>query len=308
MRGAVLLAVAALAAGCGSAAGVDLDDAADATAADTSRFEMHYDITGVPEKRSFRMTASGLFDFPNERGIMSVDGNFAALAGLAESVEFKEFRLLGNAGYARWSVKGKDYWVKEDVDEGSADAVELLIPLPGTPTEPTDVLARVVRASAETAELGKEEVRGAETTHFRARVDLRKLADQLPPDARAAAGALDEDSRFVPVDIWIDGEKRLRRITVEQVEDEARVATRFDLFGYGVEVEVEPPPRGEVISQEQFDKLTGEGTGEVLESGDAEAATPKEACASARRQLPKKQADEFCANLAPGQPGNKESE
>ena len=310
MRGAVLLAFAALAAGCGSAAGVDLDAAADATGADTSRFEMQYGITGIPAKRSLKITASGVFDFPNERGIMSVDGDFAALAGMAESVAFKEFRLLGKAGYARWTVKGKDYWVKQDVEDGSGDPAELLIPLPGTRTEPTDVLARVVQASAETAELGKEEVRGAETSHFRARVDLRKLVDQFPPDDRPPAAAL-AGSRFVPVDIWIDGENRLRRITMEQAEEEdgAKVSTRFDLFDYGVEVEVEPPPAGEVISQEQFDKLSGENEGlSDFESGKVEPMTPKEACSSARRHLPEKQADELCAKLAPGQPGNKESE
>jgi hypothetical protein len=287
VRALVLAAFAALVAGCGSASDVNLDNAADATSADTSRFELRYEITGIPEKRSFTVTARGLFDFPNERGVMSVGGDFATLAGLAEGVSFEEFRLIEKAGYTRWIVKGKSYWVKEAIDDKSGDAAELLIPLPGTPTKPTDVLARVLEASTENHKLGTEEVGGAETTHFRASVDLRKLVDQLPVAERPADDAVEAwGSRFVPVEIWIDGESRLRRITLERGEDEATMSTRVELFDYGVDVDVEPPPADEVISREEFDKLARDSGAftNTLEAGEAEQMPP------------------------PGQPGNKESE
>ena len=286
MRAAVLLAFAALAAGCGSAEKSSLEEAAEATEADTSRFEMDYVLTGIPAKKSFTMTANGLFDFPKERGVMSVQGDFATLAGLAEDVEFKEFRLLGNVGYARWTIKGKEYWVKDDVDDQIGDPSELLIPLPGTPTQPTDVLARVVRASVENAEVANEEVRGTETTHFRARVDLEKLVEQLPPSERPNDASVRSRPQFVPVDVWVDGENRLRRITMEQKQDDSTFSTRFDLFDYGVDVEVEQPSDN-VISQEQFEKLTADSKGPYsLRAGEGEVVTPEE----------------------PGQPGNKESE
>jgi len=290
VRAAVLvLAFAAIAAGCGSAEEVSLEKAADTTAADTARFEMRYEIAGIPVKKTFTMTASGRFDFPKERAVMSVNGDFATLAGFAEDVAFKEFRLLGNAGYAQWTIKGKDYWVKEAVDDQSGDPAQLLLPAPGTPTKPTDVLARVVHASAENAEVAKEEVRGTETTHFRARVDLKKLVEQLPPAERPHDATVRSGPQVVPVDIWIDGDNRLRRITMEQKEEDSTMSTRFDLFDYGVDVEVEQPPAENVISQEEFDKLTADSKGTyslVPGEGEGELVTPKE----------------------PGQPGNKESE
>ena len=286
MRAIVLAAFAAFVAGCGSSSDVNLDNAADATSADTSRFEMQYEITGIPGNRSFKMTARGLFDFPNQRGIMSIDGDFAALAGFSEGVAFKEFRLIENTGYAGWSVKGKDYWVKEAIDDKYVDAAELLVPLPGTPTKPTDVLARVLRASPENHRLGTEEVRGTKTTHFRARVDLRELVDQLPAGKRPDQGAVDAwGSRFVPVEIWIDGESRLRRITLHQTGDEVTTSMRVDMFDYGTEADVEPPT-GDFISEDELDKLAG-GSGEstnTLEAGEAEEMPPAD------------------------QPGNKESE
>ncbi len=91
----------------------------------------------------------------------------------------------------------------------------------------------------------------------------------------------------MPVDIWIDGDNRLRRITMEQKEEDSTLSTRFDLFDYGVDVEVEQPPADNVISQEAFEKLTADSEGPYsLRAGEGEVVTPEE----------------------PGQPGNKESE
>ena len=72
------------------------------------------------------------------------------------------------------------------------------------------MLTRVLMASEENKELGSEDIRGAETTHYRARVDLKKLVQQLPPRDRP-----DDDltelwgERFVPVELWIDEDSRL---------------------------------------------------------------------------------------------------
>lgn len=280
-----------LLAGCGSASGSSLDDAAEATAADTSRFEMEFQITGMPVKVNSTMTAEGVFDYPNERGIMSVGGE---LPSVSEDVSFTEFRLIGDVGYTRWVVKGKSHWVKEDRVEASGDPVELLIPFPGSPTKPTDVLARVLLASDEEEELGEEEIRGTETTHYRARVDVERLVKQLPAKDRPDGDVTDLwGTKLVPVEIWIDDESRLRRITIEQTDDDdASMSTTVELFDYGVEVDVEPPPADEVISQEAFDKLTGSFTTE--ESSDLSL---KEACKAAREELPKKDAEEICAQL-----------
>jgi hypothetical protein len=289
----LLLAVAALAfAGCGSASGSSLDDAAEATAADTSRFEMEFRITGMPANVNSTMTAEGVFDYPNERGIMTVGGK---LPYVGKDVSFTEFRLIGNVGYTRWLVKGKGHWVKEDDVQTSGDPVELLIPFPGSPTKPTDVLARVLLASEEEEELGEEEIRGTNTTHYRARVDIEKLVKQLP-----AADRPDGDvsqlwgEKLVPVEIWIDDESRLRRITIEQTDDDASMSTTVELFDYGVEVDVEPPPADEIVSQEVSDRRTGSMGLTTEESSDLSL---KEACKSAREHLPKKDADEICAEI-----------
>jgi hypothetical protein len=300
-RRLLLLAVASLTfTGCGSATGSSLEDAAEATAAETSRFEMSFEIANPErEAENFNLEAEGVFDYPNERGLMTVSGK---LPFLADDLAMKEFRLLGVSGYTRWVVKGKSYWVKEEEVESSDDPTELLIPFPGSPTNPTDVLTRVLLASEENEEVGADDVRGTETTHYRARVDLRKLVTQLPA-AQRPEGEVEElwGARFVPVEIWIDDESRLRRITIRQSgKDEngtTETRTTVELFDYGVEVDVQPPD-GEVISQEEFDRLTSYGEGWTSsDSGEGEPLeSPEQVCEWARDELPNKDAEEVCAD------------
>jgi LppX_LprAFG lipoprotein len=275
--------------GCGGTA-ASLDDATEATSAETARFEMRFRVTGEPEKLNFEMQASGSFDFPNERAEMMISGDMPFFD--PAKMSWKEFRLFGTTGYMRWVVKGKAYWVKSEENEPSGDPTELLVPLPGTPTRPTDVLARVLAASEETEELGQETIRGAKVTHYRARVNVRRLVQQLPPKDRPDHVS---GPRFVPVEMWIDENSRLRRITTEQVDDGETATMMLELYDYGVEVDVEPPPENETISEEEFDKLTGELS--PGEAGEAEPLSPDEICADAREHLPKKEADELCASL-----------
>ena len=158
----------------------------------------------------------------------------------------------------------------------------------------------MLRASDENEVVGSEEVRGAETTHFRARVDLRKLVKQLPATERPEDDVV-QLLGSVPVEIWIDDESRLRRITIDEREPEkdtnpVATTTTVELFDYGVEVEVEPPPSDELISQEEFDRLTGSSIAPEA-SGKGELVSPEEVCESVRQQLPKKEADRLCSEL-----------
>jgi hypothetical protein len=293
MRLACLALLAALLAGCGGASGSSLEDAVDATTADTSRFELTYHLAAHGEEKEATFGAKGVFDFPNDRGAMTVSEEFPEFE---EGVSVREFRLLGRTGYTRWNVNGKTYWVKETDAETSGDPIEQLIPFPGTPTKPTGVLTRVLSASDEITELGDEDVRATETTHYRARVSVAKLAEQLPRSDQPDEGVVE---RFVAVDIWIDDKSRLRRITIREPEDadndNPAMTITVELYDYGVEVDIEPPAE-ETISMEEFDRLTSTATG-LTEEGGAEEVSPEEVCKSARKELPEKQADRLCQEL-----------
>jgi hypothetical protein len=298
MRIVALVGLAVALAGCGSASGPSLEDAAEATSAETSRFEMSVRYLGPAMKSLGEMKASGAFDYPNERAAITVSGEFPFLG---DDVGMKEVRVIGRTTYMRWVVKDKQYWIKDEADETVNDPNELLIPFPGSPTKPTDVLKRVLAASDQNEVLGSEDIRGVETTHYRARVEVRKLltAEQPQEDVVEHWG-----SRFVPVELWIDDDSRLRRITIRRRASEDAETTSVELYDYGVQVDVEPVAAEELTSQAEFDKLIepyfGLETGESsvpAESGEGEVIMPAEVCTSLPKELPKAEADRLCREL-----------
>jgi hypothetical protein len=249
----VLALVAVLAIiGCGSESELgSLEQAATKTEAGTSRFETTYG-----DDKEFGFLISGRFDYAGETGVITLskaseeDEDTQGIDDIPEEVRF-----IGDAIYLAWTLKGKTYWVRED-GEPAGDAFELLVPVPGGASNPTTVLPRVLRASVETRILGGDEVRGAETTHYRAKVDMEKLIAELPAAERPDE-TFDEE-RFVPVELWIDDENRLRRIRLIEETGTgggpAAIVTA-ELFDFGVEVDVEAPPADQLISQEELDRL-----------------------------------------------------
>jgi hypothetical protein len=95
-------------------------------------------------------------------------------------------------------------------------------------------------------------VRGVDTTEFTAVVDLRKVAARAPAAQRAAARhSVDMMIRILgrstmPVTIWIDDAKRVRRERVSFNILGQTIAMSMDLFDFGVRHTIAPPPAGQV--------------------------------------------------------------
>ncbi|HEV2070627.1 MAG TPA: hypothetical protein VGR26_12610 [Acidimicrobiales bacterium] len=81
----------------------------------------------------------------------------------------------------------------------------------------------------EVEEVGREEVRGADMTHYRGVVRLAEM------------GAAPEYDRF-PIEVWIDQAGRTRRYSHQQLGSETTVVWEFYDFGISVEDLVPPPP------------------------------------------------------------------
>ena len=308
MRRASLLAICLFLGACGGTSDRSaLDDAADATAATTARFEMKFDLPPIDGAAEETFTMSGFFDFANEAGLVKgLDGGNSSAGDSSDTP--LEMRILQRTVYERWLVKGKTYWVRATEERRRAvDPFEAVVPFPGGPTAPTEVLDLILRSSDEVRVLGEDEVRGTVTTRYRAAIHSEKLIDQLPADTRPAAQDREDwEDRVVNVEAWVDEESRLRRISFGETDAGEVFAATLDLYDFGVEVDVRPPPENEVISQEELDKLMGDavfdetpgGTGYFCDSNKKDDRTcadlAEEICAEARRENPK-EADEICA-------------
>lgn len=281
-RAAILtVPVLALTACGGSTTSGDLEQAAKETADGTSRFEMTYHS----ESGEFRAEMAGLFDYARERGVIT-DLEFEEPEARPEAGESfpEEVRFVEDSMYFAAKVDGVTHWVKE-ANETGGDPLELFLPFPGSPNDPGDVFALILRTSGKIQNLGAEEVRGHQATHYRAELELKKLLDEMPAEQRAE---YTEDAResevLQPLDVWIDHESRVRRVTLrEDIEEDASMITTFEFFDFGVDVDVEPPPADKLITQERLDELHG-----------AEPLTDSEIEALCREEAPKDEADEAC--------------
>jgi hypothetical protein len=226
----LLLLLVPLAAGCGSEPS-SLQGSDDALKdASSSRIEWKLEGEGVPDWALMRSTGS--IDYANSRGEMVIKGK-------SDSAPEARALFIGNDSYLGVEVRGTTYWMKSEAADGTgADRFE---PGPGG-TSPDRLLKDLVRSSTKVEKLGSEEIRGVTTTHYRAHLDKTK----------AGLGILKDDPGVV--DAWIDEQGLARRIRIP-FGGEKEAAGVFDLFDFGVPVDVEAPPADEIVSEDKMDKL-----------------------------------------------------
>lgn len=229
-------------------------------------------ITGEPAAMEFSMDGKGVVDFPNEEMRMSVKmepmGNF-------------QMRMVDGVAYQRMpqqmraQMGGGKPWIEMDLDSFYEQQYGMSYSemQGGASTDPTQQLEYLRGVSGSVEQVGKEEVRGVQTTHYRAVVDLEKAF------AKTGAGNTSEaydqmvqqmGTGEVPVDVWIDEQDRVRRYRMDMEmnvpagqpaqggdtvgEMKVRVTTVQEYFDFGIPVEVSPPPAGKTMSMEQFEK------------------------------------------------------
>lgn len=146
---------------------------------------------------------------------------------------------------ARASTGGKA-WAKLDVGEVMQGFGGL-----GSSTDPTASFENLRQASGtEVEDLGSEDVRGTSTRHFRTELDLTSQLDSMGGAGAAALGPMREQLKAVPVDVWLDGDDRIRRqrTTLDLAGLGAgKVVTTVEAFDYGKAVTIEVPAADEVF-------------------------------------------------------------
>ena len=277
-------AVALLAAGCGGSetALPQLESLSAVTsaskAADSVAFEMELEQQALG--MDLTITADGAFDNAANRGRMRMDLSalaelmsgfgkaFGAGEGeipdeLADPEAWKiDVVVDGTKVYLRAPMLGSQLGGKEWV---GGDAAELARSQ-GTDlgqigsiasSDPREALDALEAVSGGLEAVGREEVRGVETTHYRTTIDPAKI-----PGEAAAAGASGDllagltgalkqvQLAEIPVDVWVDDDGLLRKYTLsldlEQSGQKIAMALRLELFDYGAAVELDLPDPADV--------------------------------------------------------------
>jgi hypothetical protein len=273
MRRVILLLAAALVLpACGGGDSVTAEPVAEAAAktteAGSSRIEFTMEMEGAGE--SFTMRGDGLFSYSPAKGRMTVDlGDVAELSGVELGDGRMEFLFDGLVYYMRFPEGAKelgplgDKWLKIDLEKvGEKTGVDFSA-FQQMNQNPAELLQFLRGTSDEIEELGEAEVRGVETTRYRATIDLEEAAERaadagdLPDEMREAMKAGVERMKAqtgletLPVEVWVDDDGLLRRMQMDlsfPVEaQEVAMEMTMDLFDFGVDVSVAPPPESQTV-------------------------------------------------------------
>jgi hypothetical protein len=281
MRRLAPLLVLALLAGCGGDDSASTDVLVDAAAKTTKEGSARIAFRGSSKAglpQPIEIKGDGVVD--NARRLGRLEFDFGSLAeslkgsGLDEGDLNGEVIFDGFIFYMRFPAlsqvleEGK-VWVKFDLEElGKAQGIDLSQFTQFGQADPSQALQYLRAVSGDVEDKGSEEVRGVSTTHYVAQVDLRKFPDVLPEEQREAAkksvdSLIDQlgGESELPMEVWIDDEGLIRRQRFD-FSFEPQGATEFsfrydiELYDFGVQVDVEPPPAEETAD---FTELISQG-------------------------------------------------
>jgi hypothetical protein len=284
----------ALATGCGGSGGntavvgepisfQEVAHAASSSAEATSgRFAFDITMSFPGADEPFALSGEGAFDARSERASFSVDmssfakllgGLFAGMTGpnAAGAPAFDdpsgwkvEAVQDGTVSYVRFPAldeqlpAGKS-WIRtdsRDTPQQGFDRMQLEQFASNDPRELLDVLRGV---SGEIEIVGSEQLRGAETTHYRATIDPLEYGKLSSPDKRQELESFAEEMaaqsgrREIPVDVWLDEGGLVLKLTMAfsamqpGTSDSSDVSMTFEIYDYGEDVDIDLPTASEVV-------------------------------------------------------------
>ncbi|MDP9387886.1 MAG: hypothetical protein M3Q48_08135, partial [Actinomycetota bacterium] len=176
--------------------------------------------------------------------------------------------LIGTVMYQRFPPElakelGGKPWIKIDLAEiGKLVGVDIGALAQSQSSDPTQAMALLRGASSDVTVVGTENLRGEDTTHYKATLDPRKAAAAAPEQQRKALEQVAEmyQGITIPADVWIDGANRLRKmnyvVDLSKLKLPPEAATSLpdgtmnltmELFEFGVPVTADPPPADQVL-------------------------------------------------------------
>jgi hypothetical protein len=116
---------------------------------------------------------------------------------------------------------------------------------------PGDML-KALGSVGDSREVGHETIRGTDTTHYHAEIDVQKAVEQYGADKRFEQMLESTGVSTMPVDVWIDGSGRVARQSTKFSSTQFTMDFTVDYTQFGVPVDVTPPPDDQVMDAGAF--------------------------------------------------------
>jgi len=263
-------------AGCGAddAVGLDVAKAAAATAEKgTARIAVKVSVAGAGLPLPVDVSAQGVTALNAPKGKLTFDLKpLLGLAGVAEgTASALEVRFDGGSIYAKppkldeLKVPGGKPWISLELPKLAA---ALGLPAKGLgklfTLEPAAQL-RALKAAKGLKEVGKEDVAGAQTTHYRGTFTLSDFVATLPADERKeveqaiekvdalggkSAASLNDP---VPAELWVDEDGVTRKLLsttklpAQGGQPAGTIKQSYVLSDFGVPLDAAPPAASETF-------------------------------------------------------------
>ena len=265
---ALLVAGAGAAWGCGGEKqAADVVDPVAQAAARTERsgnmrFTLHGTVTAAGQHAP--VSGGGTMSARGDRGRMTIRFRAGGRSLQLQEILDRRVVYLGGGVLARRLPQGKR-WVRIDLGRLADRQGIDLSQLDGGASSATRQL-QYLESAGDVKKVGAETIDGTRTTHYRASVDLAKLAAKagdpgLKRSVRSLRRATGTDT--IPVDVWIDGAKRVRRerlrYQIAAAGQQGGVDFTIDFVSFGVPLSVQPPPRATVFDATDLAARLGQG-------------------------------------------------
>jgi hypothetical protein len=245
----VLLSLAALGAlaGCGASDSVNPGVVAQAADKTASAGGMRLAMTVSSQGQT--LNGDGFFDPKGRKGRISL--NLPQGNGTMDMVFLSRVIYMHLPDALTKQIPGGKSWLKVDLEKAlKAKGIDLGALQSTSSNDPAQQLDQL-RGAGDVKKVGSEKVRGTDTTHYKATIDLRKAADRAPAAQRDAARRSVESvikltgQSTIPLDAWLDQQGRARRIAVKQTVGGHSVAETMDLYDFGAREAIKAPPASE---------------------------------------------------------------
>jgi hypothetical protein len=184
--------------------------------ASTARMALTVSTSG---STAVNISSNGTYDFTKKQGDETTQLSSADSTGGSYTLEQV---LDGTTAYEKLpaslaGMANAKPWIKFDLGSiGQSIGVNFSGLTQGQSSDPSQGLTMLLGASDDVTKVGTEQVRDAQTTHYKATLDFNTAASRETDATRKAAlqqFAKLYNNQTIPVDVWVDSDNRIRKMT-----------------------------------------------------------------------------------------------
>jgi hypothetical protein len=220
------------------------------TSARSAKLTLSADVSLGGGKQPVHVSATGVIDFARRASELTVtlpDGIGTVAVRYLSGIVYAKLpaALAGMLPGAMAGAASTGSWVSLDLSSLSQARLGTSLQQleAAAPSDPGQVLDYLRGAGEDVKNAGPATIDGIGTTRYTTAIDLDKAVAKLPASARAGITQFEQrlGTHTLPAQLWIDGQGRLRRMTV--VARQTQLTLTLSDFGTPVRVSAPPADR-----------------------------------------------------------------